>query len=44
MIHTVFDEELGEKVQNPFIPYLVNERKVKLKYDDEWYDFIIKNV
>ena len=28
---------------NPFIPYLVNERKIKLKYKGKWYDFIIKN-
>lgn len=29
---------------NPFINLLVNERKVKLKYNDEWYDFVIKQV
>jgi hypothetical protein len=23
---------------------LVNERKVKLKYDGEWYDFVIKRI
>jgi hypothetical protein len=23
---------------------LVNERKVKLKYDNNWYDFIIKDI
>ena len=27
---------------NPFAALLINERKVKLKYDNEWYDFIIK--
>ena len=29
---------------NPFIKLLVNERKVKLKYNTEWYDFVIKQV
>ena len=29
---------------NPFTKLLVNERKVKLKYDTEWYDFVIKQV
>ena len=29
---------------NPFTKLLVNERKVKLKYEAEWYDFIIKQV
>ena len=44
MLHQYYDENIGEKIQNPFIPYLVNERKVKLKYDNKWYDFIIKKV
>ena len=42
------DEETGEFVNNPFLPYLINERKVKIKYSKkgkwEWLDFIIKNV
>lgn len=29
---------------NPFLRYLTNERKVKLKYDEKWYDFVIKNI
>ena len=28
---------------NPFARLLVNERKVKLHYDNEWYEFIIKD-
>ena len=24
--------------------YLTNERKVKLKYEGKWYDFVIKNI
>lgn len=39
-----YDEELGELVDNPFAKLLVNERKIKLKYDNKWYDFIIKNI
>lgn len=41
--HRYFDETLGQIVTNPIEKYLVNERKVKLLYGDEWYDFIIKN-
>lgn len=44
------DTTTGEKVDNPFIEWLISERKVKLKYEkdedgnDIWYDFIIKDV
>ena len=44
------DTVTGEKVDNPFIEWLISERKVKLKYEkdedgnDIWYDFIIKDV
>ena len=37
-----FDPYIGATVNNPFASYLINERKVKLKYDNQWYDFIIK--
>ena len=36
------DEYTGEIVQNPFYPYLINERKVKLFYNNEWMEFVIK--
>lgn len=36
-----YSDETGELVQNPWYAYLAPERKVKLKYDGEWYDFII---
>ena len=39
-----FDNQTGELEYNPFMPYLTNERKVKLKYDGEWYDLIIKQI
>ena len=50
MYKRYIDRETGEEVYNPFIDYLINERKIKLKYgvddegNDKWYDFIIKNV
>ena len=37
-----YDETVGDFVVNPFEKFLVNERKVKLFYKDEWHDFIIK--
>ena len=33
----------NDEVVNPFVALLVNERKVKLYYDDEWYEFIVKD-
>lgn len=42
--YTYIDNETGEKIQNPFISLLTNEKKVKCKWGDEWYDFIIKNI
>lgn len=41
---TFVDNITGEKVQNVFYNYLINERKVKLYYEDKWYDFVIKNI
>ncbi|MBR4155390.1 MAG: hypothetical protein IKU01_01625 [Bacteroidales bacterium] len=37
-----WDYEDEEFKQNPFINLLVNERRVKLFYDDEWHEFVIK--
>ena len=39
-----YNLDTGQMEENPFVPYLINERKVKLFYDNEWYDFIIKEV
>ena len=44
---TYYDEEKDEEVENPFLKLLVNERKLKLRYDNgnrKWFDFIIKDV
>ena len=39
-----FDPYSGnDNVINPFAALLVNERKVKLHYDNQWYEFIIKD-
>ena len=37
-----YDEYTGKIIENPFYPYLINERKVKLFYNDEWFEFVIK--
>ena len=42
ILYQYWDDEDEEFKLNPFIGLLVNERKVKLKYGDEWYDFVIK--
>lgn len=43
-----WDDDEQDFVKNPFLPFLVNERKVKLKYNkkgkDYWLDFLIKDV
>lgn len=44
MYYQYIDPETGEKVYNPFIPYMTNERKVKLNLDGVWYDFVIKQI
>ena len=38
------DSTTGETVNNPFINAIENERRGKLKYDNKWYDFIIKDI
>ena len=42
LAHKYFDPFLGERVENPLWKYLVNERKIKLFYNDKWHDFVIK--
>ena len=42
LAYKYFDPFLGERVENPLKKYLINERKIKLFYDDKWYDFVIK--
>jgi len=42
LLYRYNDPATDEIVINPFHKYLINERKVKLFYDDKWYDFVIK--
>lgn len=44
MYYKYVDITTGEETINPFVDWLVNERKVKLYYEDTWYDFVIKDV
>lgn len=44
MYYRYTDNITGEEVENPFIGFLSNETKIKLKHKDKWYDFIIKNI
>jgi hypothetical protein len=44
MYKQFIDDITGAKVDNPFSEYLINEAKIKLHYEDKWYDFYIKNV
>lgn len=44
MISKFFDSKEGKFVENDFIDYLFNERKLKLYYKDNWYEFYIKTV
>lgn len=42
MYYTYTDNQTGEKYDNPFGKYLINERKVKVFWKDKWYDLVIK--
>lgn len=41
-----FDKDELEFIENPFIGFLVNERKIKVHLisEDKWFDFVIKNI
>lgn len=39
-----FDSEKGKYIKNQFIDELFVERKVKLKFDNQWYEFFIKKI
>ena len=42
MYYQYEEVETGKMVRNPLIDYIIDERKVKLFYEDKWHDFIIK--
>lgn len=44
IFYRYYDEDEEDFKLNPFINLLVNERKVKLFYDNNWFDFVIKQI
>lgn len=42
LAYKYFDPMVGDVVINPIHKYLINERKVKLHFNDKWYEFVIK--
>ena len=42
MYYQYEDIDEGQIVHNPLINLVIDERKVKLYYDNKWYDFIVK--
>ena len=44
LYYRYIDTRTGEEVENPYVPYLVNERKIKVLWKDEWYDLLIKDI
>lgn len=44
LIDRFFDDEIGDFVKNEFVDMIFNEKKIKLFYKDEWYEFYVKNI
>lgn len=44
LISKFFDSKEGKFVENEFVDYLFNERKLKLFYKNNWYEFYIKSI
>lgn len=49
MYSKYWDDDVEDFRENPFLEYLVNERKIKVRVDEsdeevKWYDLVIKNV
>lgn len=44
MAYKYRDEITGKLVDNPYIKFLINERKIKLWYKNKWFDLLIKEV
>ena len=44
MYYRYIDTRTGEEVKNPYIKYLINERKIKVFWKNEWYDLLVKQV
>lgn len=39
-----YDRDCQSFVKNPFVSYLKNESRIRLFYDNNWYDFTITNI
>ena len=39
-----FDSLIGDYIRNDFIDSLIPERKIKLFYDNQWFEFFIKKI
>ena len=44
MYYQFVDTVTGEAVDNPFTNYIANESKIKLQYNGEWFDLLVKNI
>lgn len=44
MYYSYIDTQTGERVKNPYINLLINERKIKVLWKDKWYDLLIKQI
>lgn len=38
------DNSTGNEIRNPLISKIVNESKIKVQWDEEWYDFVVKDI
>ena len=44
MFYKYYNKETGQLEDNPYIQYLSNEQKIKLRREDKWYDLVIKKI
>lgn len=42
--YSYIDTHTGERVKNPYVQYLINERKIKILWKGQWYDLLIKQI
>lgn len=44
IVQTLQNRDYTGKYENPFLPLLINERVIKVKWENQWFDFVIKNI
>ena len=44
IVRTLQNRDYTGKYDNPFLPLLINERVIKVNWEGDWFDFIIKNI